>query len=141
MGEGIGKVPAFGESTQQERGGGKTAEREEIVQVETGGGGEGEEAGPNFDNAEFIRGILDFTCEDGFESGAAAEVNAEGGGVGEGGIETNGRGFLLAGEVGLGSLFREVGKGGSLGANEVESGGTTDFVEGLSEKLLFPVDL
>ena len=47
---------------------------------------------------------------------------------------------MLAGEVGLGALFREVGEEGSLAANEVEGGGTTDFVEGLTEEFFFPFD-
>jgi hypothetical protein len=66
-------------------------------------------------------------------------VEAEWGDIGEGGGEADGAGLLLAGEIGLGPLFVEVRKGGALGANEVESGGAADFLEGFSEKLLFPI--
>jgi hypothetical protein len=141
MSEGIRKAAAFGEGTQEERGGGETAERVEVVQVESGGGSEGEEAGSNFEDAKFVRGILDFTGEDGFQSRATAEVNTEGGSVGQRGIEKYGGRFLLAGEVGFGALFGEVREGGSMGANKVEGGGTADLVEGLAEKLFFPVDI
>jgi hypothetical protein len=46
---------------------------------------------------------------------------------------------LLAGEIGLGPLFVEVREGGALGADEVESGGAADFLEGFAEKLFFPI--
>ena len=46
---------------------------------------------------------------------------------------------MLAGEIGLGPLFVEVREGGALGADEVESGVAADFLEGFSEKLLFPI--
>jgi len=141
MSEGIRKAAAFWEGTQEERGGGETAERVEVVQVESGGGSEGKEAGSNFEDAKFIRSILDFTGEDGFQSRATAEVNTEGGSVGQRGIEPNGGGFLLAGEVGFGALFGELGEVSFVRANEVEGGGTADLVEGLAEKLFFPVDI
>ena len=66
-------------------------------------------------------------------------MKAEWGDIGERGGEANGAGLLLAGQIGLGPLFVEVRKGGALGADEVESGGAADFLEGFSEKLLFPI--
>ena len=84
--------------------------------------------------------FLDFPREDGLESGAATKMDAESGGMGEGGIQEDRGGLLLAGEVGLGALFHEVGKGGVLGTNEVQGGGSADLVEGLADKLFFPVD-
>ena len=141
LGKGIGQIPGFGKCTEKEGGGGETAEGVKFVQNEGGGGGEGEQAGTDFENAKFVGGVLNFTGEDGFQSRATAEVNTEGGSVGQSSIEPNGGGFLLAGEVGFGALFGEVGKLGSLSADEVEGGGTSDLVEGLAKKLFFPVDL
>jgi hypothetical protein len=66
-------------------------------------------------------------------------VKAEWGDIGEGGGEANGAGLLLAGEIGLGPLFVEVREGGTLGADEVESGGAADFLESFAEELLFPI--
>jgi len=141
LGEGIGQIPGFGKCAEEKGGGGETAEGVKFVQKEGGGGGEGEQAGTDFENAKFVGGVLNFTGEDRFQSRATAEVNTEGGSVGQRGIEPNGGGFLLAGEVGFGALFGELGEGSSVGANEVEGGGTSDLVEGLAEKLFFPVDL
>ncbi len=66
-------------------------------------------------------------------------MKAEWGDIGEGGGEANGAGLLLAGEIGLGPLFVELREGGALGADEVESGGAADFLEGFAEKLFFPI--
>jgi hypothetical protein len=78
--------------------------------------------------------------EDGFESGAATEVDAGLSGFGQGNIEPNGGRFLLSGEVGFSPLFGEWRKLGPFRADEVESSGATDFIESLAEKLFFAVD-
>ena len=66
-------------------------------------------------------------------------MDAELGKIGKWNRESNGGGFLLASEVGLGSLFIEKRQGDALMADEVESGGASDFLEGFSQKLLLTV--
>ena len=68
-------------------------------------------------------------------------MEADFGPFGEGGLEADGGGFLLSGKIGLGPLLAELGKSRSLGADEVERGGATDFIEGLADELFFPVHM
>jgi len=66
-------------------------------------------------------------------------VDTKLGNVGKWNGESNGGGFLLASEVGLRSLFIEKRQGDALLADEVESGGATDFLEGFPKKLLLTI--
>ena len=68
--------------------------------------------------------------KNGFEAGSATEVDAELGNVGKWNGESDGGGFLLASEVGFGSLFIEKRQGDALLADKIESGGAADFLEG-----------
>jgi hypothetical protein len=77
--------------------------------------------------------------KNGFEAGSATEVDAELGKVGKWNGESDRRGFLLASEVGFRSLFIEEREGDALLADEIESGGASDFLEGFSEKLLLTI--
>jgi len=140
-GKGLGHFPGFGQSSDEEGGGRETAEGVEVVEAKGCGGGKGQETGTDFHDSEFCPRILDLTGEDGFEAGAATEVEADFGPFGERGLEADGGGFLLAGKIRLGPLFAELGKSGSLGANEVERGGATDFIEGLADEFFFPVHM
>ena len=140
-GEGFGHFAGLGQSSEEKGGGGKTAEVVEVVETEGGSGGKGQQAGADFHDAEFRSRILDLSGEDGFKAGAATEVDSDFGPFGKGGLEADGGGFLLAGEIGLGPLLAELGKSGSLGADEVERGGAADFIESLANKLFFPVDM
>jgi len=140
-GEGFGHLPGLGQSSEKKGGGGKTAEGVKVIEAEGSGGGKGQETGTDFHDAEFYSCILDLAGEDGLKAGAAPEVEADFGPFGERGLEADGGGFLLAGKIRLGPLFAELGESGSLGADEVERGGATDFIEGLADEFFFPIHM
>ncbi len=62
------------------------------------------------------------------------------GGFGQGNIEPNSGRLLLSGEVGFSPLFSEWGQLSPFRADEIESGGTADFIKSLAEKLFFTID-
>jgi hypothetical protein len=66
-------------------------------------------------------------------------VDAELGKVGKWDGESNGGGFLLAGEVGFRSLFIKKRQGDALLADKIESGGAADLLEGFPKKLLLTI--
>lgn len=106
--------------------------------MKRGLGGDEQEAGLDFRNAEGGFGFLNFPAEDSFQPGAAAEGDPEGRKIGKSDLEADGGGLLLAGEIGLGPLPSEMGKEIGAGAEKVECGGAPDFVKGLAEIFLFP---
>jgi hypothetical protein len=129
----------FGECPKEEGGGGKAAERVEIVQAKRSCGSKGEQAGANLHNSEFRSALFDFVGKDGFESGAAAEMDAKLRKIGKGIGKSDRSGFLLSGQIGFGPLFIEDGEGGALVANQIKGGRATDFLEGFAEELFFTV--
>ncbi len=87
----------FGEGPEEEGGGGKAAERVEIVQAKGSRGSKGENAGSNLHNSEFRSALFDFVGKDGFESGAASEMDAKLRKIGKGSGKSDRGGFLLPG--------------------------------------------
>ena len=137
--KGVHHGGGFREGPKEEGGGGKAAERVEVVEAKRSRGSNGEKAGPNLHNSEFRTALFDFVGKDRLQTGAAAKMEAELGKIGKGSGKSDRGGFLLSGKVGLGPLFIKDGEGGAPIANEIEGGRTTDFLEGFAQELFFAV--